>query len=251
VSERVASTSDDLVAEVVVRRFASPSPDPLVIALVAGLARAVREDHVALDLEAPGALVALGLVRSDPGQVLEMLAREPGLCEFLGASVEPERVGPPLVVVDRRFLYLRRLAVAEFRVAAVLADSRATSREPPGGLDRAAFDEAAATITRELAAAGTPSPELAEVAWRCLTRRVSFVVGGPGTGKTWLVAQMLRVLDRAVAQSDLAPLSFAVAAPTGKAARRVAETIDGALGGTDFTHLVHDRERRKRCSAIA
>jgi len=243
VSAPIATTSDDLVAEVVVRRFASASPDPLVRAVVSGLARAVREDHVALDLESPATLAALGAANWAARDVLGMLEREPGLCEFLGARVEPPRVGAPLVVVDRRFLYLRRLAVAEFRVGAALAEARATSLDLPGGLDRAAFDEAAGSVARELAAAGTPSPELADVAWRCLTRRVSFVVGGPGTGKTWLVAQVLRVLDRALASRDAAPLTFAVAAPTGKAARRVAETIDGALAGADFARLGRDRER--------
>ena len=239
----VAETSDALVAEVVVRRFASTSPDPAIATLVTGLARAVREDHVAIDLDTPGALAALGATRATPEDVLAMLEREPGLCEFLGASVEPQRVGAPLVVVDRRFLYVRRLAVAEYRVGAALAEARAVTLDPPGGLDRAAFDVAAQSIGAELAAAGTPSPELADVAWRCLTRRVSFVIGGPGTGKTWLVAQVLRLVDRALEASNAGPLSFAIAAPTGKAARRVAETLDGSLAGADFVRLVRDRER--------
>jgi exodeoxyribonuclease V alpha subunit len=244
VLERLATTSDDLVAQVVLRRFASGSPDPLVSAVVSGLARAVREDHVALDLEAPTGLGVLGVSGFESSEVLSVLEREPNLCEFLGASVEPQHVGAPLVVVDRRYLYLRRLAVAEFRVAATLAESRANVLDLPGGLDLTAFDEAAAALTEELAAAGTPSRELADIAGRCFTRRVSFLVGGPGTGKTWLVTQMLRLLDRALATAgDVAPLNFAVAAPTGKAARRVAQTIDEVLAGDGFTRLVRDHER--------
>ncbi|MDE3065642.1 MAG: AAA family ATPase [Acidobacteriota bacterium] len=234
-AERDPAASDGLVADVVMRRFAA-SRDPALAGAVRDLARAVREDHAALDL-------ASGAMDVDVDALVDALGREPRLCEFLGASEEPARLGAPLVMVDGRFLSLRRLAVAEYRVAAALVRARASALDLPTGVSEAGFASAAAALGDELAAAGTPSPELAAVARRALTRPISFVVGGPGTGKTWLATQVLALLDRALVASGDATATFAVAAPTGKAARRVAETIDRALAGGAFERLVRDRDR--------
>ena len=52
------------------------------------------------------------------------------------------------------------------------------------------------------------------------------VSGGPGTGKTAVVAQILRALRRLL---DLAPSSIALAAPTGRAQARLSESLRQAL----------------------
>ncbi|MDB5934545.1 MAG: recD, partial [Massilia sp.] len=60
-----------------------------------------------------------------------------------------------------------------------------------------------------------------------LRGRVAIITGGPGTGKTYTVARLLALLF-AVAP-DAGALRIALAAPTGKAAARLKQSIDKAL----------------------
>ena len=52
---------------------------------------------------------------------------------------------------------------------------------------------------------------------QCLTARVTIVTGGPGTGKTTLIKTLLNILDQK-------NLSYKLAAPTGKAAKRMSQS---------------------------
>ena len=54
---------------------------------------------------------------------------------------------------------------------------------------------------------------------------LSLITGGPGTGKTTIVVSILRLLTRL----GVAPAEVALAAPTGKAAYRMKESIDAQL----------------------
>ena len=58
------------------------------------------------------------------------------------------------------------------------------------------------------------------------TRPLTLISGGPGTGKTSVVISLLRVLARL----EVPMGSVALAAPTGKAARRLDESIQAGLG---------------------
>lgn len=59
---------------------------------------------------------------------------------------------------------------------------------------------------------------------KALDSRFTLITGGPGTGKTWTVAQLVLTLLRA--RPDI---SIALAAPTGKAAQRMQEALDKSL----------------------
>lgn len=66
---------------------------------------------------------------------------------------------------------------------------------------------------------------------------VAVITGGPGTGKTYTVARLLALL-LAMAGEDAGSRRIALAAPTGKAAARLKQSIDKALG--DLAQRVGD-----------
>jgi len=62
-------------------------------------------------------------------------------------------------------------------------------------------------------------------AWLAVTRSLTVIAGGPGTGKTTTVVKILALLSRL---SGDRPLRIALAAPTGKAAGRLKEAVSQA-----------------------
>ena len=75
----------------------------------------------------------------------------------------------------------------------------------------------------------TPNEEQLEAVRRVATRSLALLSGGPGTGKTYTAASMLRVLVRL----GLSPDEIALTAPTGKAAQRMREAIMLTLGAVE------------------
>ncbi len=70
-----------------------------------------------------------------------------------------------------------------------------------------------------------------------IQNRLSVITGGPGTGKTSIIVELLRC----VCTLGIHPHRIALAAPTGKAAYRMGESIQRALNASDdklSTHLV-------------
>ncbi len=80
---------------------------------------------------------------------------------------------------------------------------------------------------------GTINTREAEVDWQCvaaasaLVNRLCVITGGPGTGKTYTVAAILQLLQHQRFQGKLPRV--ALAAPTGKAAARLTESVRGAF----------------------
>ena len=141
--------------------------------------------------------------------------------------------GPsPLVLADSK-LYLRRYWGYERRVACqVLARSQAAG----------AVDLLAARQWLDLLFPA-PTEVTTEVDWQkvacgvALGARLAVITGGPGTGKTYTAARLLALLFAV----DPAPqlLRVALAAPTGKAAARLKQSIEAAL--TELQELLGDR----------
>lgn len=128
----------------------------------------------------------------------------------LAAFVAPDT--GPLVRRDGR-LSSRRLFRAESDLAQRLRDLAAA---PPV----AAVPEAGAAGPTPLSAEQGAAVALA------LTGRLALVTGGPGTGKT----SILRAIVRGALQAGLAAADLALAAPTGKAAHRMAAALRPAPG---------------------
>ena len=61
-----------------------------------------------------------------------------------------------------------------------------------------------------------------------INRRPFYIVtGGPGTGKTTALAGIIQVLDRAARIAGSPPVRIALAAPTGRAAKRMEQSLGG------------------------
>lgn len=110
-------------------------------------------------------------------------------------------------------VYPRELYDAERRVAAALRKLLAA----PTGLSNKAL-KGRGDLTLQLAGSSTVllEPEQREAISQALQQKVLVITGGPGTGKTTLLLALLKILQRA-------EVSFALAAPTGRAAKRMTE----------------------------
>lgn len=127
-------------------------------------------------------------------------------------------------VLDGDHLYLLRNHRAEVAVAAALAARRAAATAPLRPVDdeelRALFGDWSDEAERQRAAVR-----------QAVGRRLMVLTGGPGTGKTTTVLRMLLALSREHQARVGALPQVRVAAPTGKAAQRLADSLrEGAKG---------------------
>ncbi|MEY4339957.1 MAG: hypothetical protein RLZ14_1807 [Actinomycetota bacterium] len=171
----------------------------------------------------------------------------------LGAATAAVRVvqGPdrlpvldehPLVLWGDR-LYLQRHWVDECTVAASL---RARVAMPVGAaLSPAAGEALANLLPPEVDGEPNLQRHAADIVLR---NRVSLVVGGPGTGKTYSLARILAVLLHEA--GGAVPLRVALAAPTGKAAARMHESIGAALAEPTIVQHVPEAVRQALQAAM-
>ena len=85
----------------------------------------------------------------------------------------------------------------------------------PGNASRGAIDLASPELFRP--AVIQLDPDQVHATERALREKVLVITGGPGTGKTTLLTALLQLLHRA-------KVTFALAAPTGRAAKRMSES---------------------------
>lgn len=145
------------------------------------------------------------------------------------AAGRGQDTGQPLVLsgaVEAPRLYLRRYWTYEQAVAQQIVERTATpvpvdATMVRGWLDRlfaaTAADDASTFDWQKLACA------------MALRGRLSVITGGPGTGKTYTAARLLALLFAVDEHPER--LRVALAAPTGKAAARLKQSIDAALAG--------------------
>jgi exodeoxyribonuclease V alpha subunit len=180
-------------------------------ARAAGSTRLPREGLAA-------ALARLGAdeaARREAGELLRAPAGRPATAALFGAVGDYKPF-----ILDGGALYAHRDLRLEDRLARVLA---ARFAAPALELDAGALDAATAAAAEP----GRPfNAEQREALRAALARPLTVVTGGPGTGKTALLAGIVRGL-RAL---GLGAEDIALAAPTGRAANRIAESL-GALAG--------------------
>ena len=209
--------------------------DRPLVALAVGMASwAAQHGHACADLLQLGdAVAAEHAVRNDDQAAVEL--GWPDAHEWLQVLRDAPAVvrctdvvdqvpvfdAHPLVLHGSR-VYLQRYWIDECGIAATL-------RARAGDLSVGLSSSAAAVLDQLLPAVDDGEPNLQRAAADAVfANRVALVVGGPGTGKTYSVARMLAVL-----LEQQPSLRLALAAPTGKAAARLQESIAAALQQPD------------------
>lgn len=158
-------------------------------------------------------------------ELTTLLAHSPLVRRVSDPSVVEEQAGQPLTVFAGR-LYLSRYFRFEQQVAGWLQQASlpiATSADTP---------ELAQQLRQLFTSQIDVDWQAVAVATAC-DGRFTLISGGPGTGKTTTVTKLLALL---VAQSEQ-PLLIRLAAPTGKAAARLTESI--AKAKTELTGQVN------------
>jgi exodeoxyribonuclease V alpha subunit len=182
--------------------------------------------HVCLDLSTAA---GYGVVPFPSGGELLHTPPAERWQELLSGCITVGRPGDytPLILDAAGRLYLHRSWDSERRVAeGILARSAVL----PG--DSAAL---AAGLERYFPSEGDERDLQREAALASLSRRFTVISGGPGTGKTTTVARILALL---VELADGAPPRIMLAAPTGKAAMRLKQSIVHSVEGLSLSETV-------------
>ncbi|MDX1367568.1 exodeoxyribonuclease V subunit alpha [Pseudomonas sp.] len=196
-------------------RRLDPAAEPLVLASAALLCAALDNGDVCLPLAR----------RAGQRPWPEHSFCLPPLAEWQARLAASSLVGgdgdfTPLALIGER-LYLARYQAYERQLAEQLL-SRAADLPT---VDEAQLGE---SLTR-LFAFNAQQPDWQRLAAaQAVRRRLAVISGGPGTGKTTTVVRLLAAL---LEQPGGAALAIGLAAPTGKAAARMAEAIRNAKSG--------------------
>lgn len=214
----VLESADVLVAQRLTAM--AQEADETVALAVAFVVRALRGGSVCVNLAAvAGQVDAPDLPWPQPQQWLAAVQ-----ASVLAAE-------PRVLHVEDGLVYLDRYWIEECRVADDVRALAATARTgPPPDLDRLfggsyAEQRAAATVA--------------------LSRALTVLTGGPGTGKTTTVARLLALLAEQAELQGRHRLRIALAAPTGKAAARLLEAVQAEVDKLDAA----DRDRLPELSA--
>ncbi|MCK0536770.1 exodeoxyribonuclease V subunit alpha [Alcanivorax quisquiliarum] len=194
---------------------AAHAPDDEAVWLVALVSYLGAQGHVCLDLSAPPA---------QPFDSTDCPWRPPATAPAPDGVVLGAPGDNTPLIIDGTRLYLARHYDAEGRVAAAVRSRLALCDIPTGAAGR-------------LAGILFPPPAEGDIDWQCVAaincvlHRFGIITGGPGTGKTWTVTRMLALhLLLANEQAPDEPLPrIRMAAPTGKAAARLTESLRATL----------------------
>ncbi len=228
--------------------FAELDPDasPLLLLGAALASHQLGQGHVCLDLAAtlanPDFTLSLPPEGEDaqeamilPSQVLAGLSLEPWLVACAGSALL-ESEGAPLVL-SGACLYMRRYWNYERQVAGDIARRLQSSAAAPSDL----AVRLASLFPEPLVVDGQRLTDWQKLACAMAAQgRFTLITGGPGTGKTTTVVRLLALLQEA-AMANGEPLRLSLAAPTGKAAARLTESIGAQVQSLALDERVREQ----------
>jgi len=197
------------------QRLREDTPD--AVAVAAALASlAVAQGHAGFDPQQPGRLVE-GVTAWPPAQQwLAQLQASP----WVAQPDDPGAVAAEApLVLENGLVYLRRYREYERQLAAGL---QRIGRHPLPAPDMTAL---APLFARLFPQALQGEDHQARAAGVTLRHPLALVTGGPGTGKTTTIARLLLLLAAQALQAGQPAPEVALAAPTGRAAERMAESL--------------------------
>ncbi|WP_101926748.1 MULTISPECIES: exodeoxyribonuclease V subunit alpha [Luteimonas] len=207
------------------RRLDPTTPDA-VLAAAALASLAVANGHAGFDPAAPQRLVDADIDWPSPDTWRAALDASPWISQ--PDDGDTESVADTPLVFEHGLLYLRRYREYERRLA--LGLRRIGAYRPEGGdLDALALDALAPLFAQLFPHARNGDDLQALAAAVALRHNLVLVTGGPGTGKTTTITRLLALLTAQAQQAGQPAPRIALAAPTGRAAERMAESVRKAV----------------------
>jgi len=162
----------------------------------------------------------------NPGELFREFGTDVEAALTQSHCVDADGKGNQPLVLSGSKLYLRRYWQYE---AFIENDLQARMSDRPVTND----DLLKSTLAKLFAQAGGEKTD--GINWQrvacanTVRNRFSVITGGPGTGKTYTVVRLLTALQHQTLFLGLPPLRVSLAAPTGKAAARLTESIESEL----------------------
>ena len=202
------------------RQITVSDSDPLVLLAVALTSYAFGQGHTCLDLGSPNTAQTVTQLAAQYDLSCPPPTQWQGVLQASCAIGDGAAATP--LVFNRSKLYLMRSWQAEQAIARRFNHIEVLARD--GAKVRAIIDRLF-----------TEKADAQEINWQkiavgvAVSRRLSLISGGPGTGKTTTVTRLLALLvELSVDDSRAPPPLIRLTAPTGKAAARLTESIGQA-----------------------
>lgn len=216
----------------------SPNTEPSVLLAAALTSYQLSHGHVCLDLaltlQYPELSLSLSYIHQQqpwhPIQLLAQLNLADWQQAIINSSITSSGEGQTPMVWQQGRLYLWRYWYYEKLLTTHINQRLKTQLAIP--------DDLSARLN-ELFKDNNQSPDWQKIACAIATRTAfSIITGGPGTGKTTTVIRLLALLQSPAVKAGK-PLNIQLAAPTGKAAARLTESI-----GKQVASLMIDEDVR-------
>lgn len=222
----------DLAFAQALRRL-EPDTDDRVLAAAALASFAIANGHAGFAIENPGELLALDPPWPAAADWADALRRS-RWCALPAAGNEVAAPDAPLVL-ENGLVYLRRYREYERQLAAGL------KRIAGNTVDAGDPAKLAALFAVLFPGKDRGDDRQARAAALALLHPLLLVTGGPGTGKTTTITRLLVLLAEQAAQSGKPAPRIALAAPTGRAAERMAESLRLAMQSLAVAGVDADR----------